>query len=241
MTNLYSILKRRDITLPTKVCIVKVWASSHVWIWELDHKEGWVVKNWCFWIVVLEKTLESPLDCKEIKPVNPKGDQSWIFTGRVDVEAEAPILWSPDVKSQLLEKTPMLGKIESWRRRGRQRMRCLNGVINSTDISEQAFRDGEGQGSLSCCSPWGCKESDTTVQLNNNVLSNVDNKVWKIHSSEDLGFMDKLHTPIIMGSNQHFQNLQKWQITRYFQKHISKYISLSNIFLDAFLVANFHT
>ena len=95
MTNLDSILKSKDITLPTKVCLVKAifFSSSHVWMWELDHKESWALKNWCFWTVVLEKTLESPLDCKEIKPVNPKGNQHWIFIGGSDAEAEAPILW----------------------------------------------------------------------------------------------------------------------------------------------------
>ena len=114
MTNFYSILKRRDITLSTKVCIVKVWASSHVWIWELDHKEGWVVKIWCIWTVVLEKTLESPLDCKEIKPINAKGDQSWIFTERVDVEAEAPIHW--EIRQGLCEEeTRRIGKVGNGR------------------------------------------------------------------------------------------------------------------------------
>ena len=93
MTNLYSILKSRDITLPTKVHLVKamVFPYSHVWMWELDHKESWALKNWCFWTVVLEKTLESPLESKEIQPVNPKGNQSWIFIGRTDAEAETPI------------------------------------------------------------------------------------------------------------------------------------------------------
>ena len=88
-------------------------SSSHVWMWELDHKEGWVPKNWCFWAVVLEKTLESPLDYKEIKPVNPKGNQPWIFIGRTDDEAEASILWPPDVKSGLIRKDPDAGK--DWR------------------------------------------------------------------------------------------------------------------------------
>ena len=105
MTNLDSILKSRDITLPTKVCIVKVqFSSSHVWMWELDHKESWVPKNWCFWTVVLEKTLESPLDCKQIQPVHPKGDQSWWFTGRTDAETEAPVLWPLVVKNWLIGK-----------------------------------------------------------------------------------------------------------------------------------------
>ena len=109
-------LAKIHITLPTKVCLVKpmVFSSSHVWIWELDYKENWAPKNWCFWTVVLEKTLESPLDCKEIKPVHPKGHQSWIFIGRTDVEAETPILWPPDVKSWLIGKDPDAGK--DWRR-----------------------------------------------------------------------------------------------------------------------------
>ena len=85
-------------------------SSSHVWIWELDHKESWVPKNWCFWTVVLEKTLKSPLDCKEIQPVHPKGDQSRVFTGRTSVEAETPILWPPDVKNWLIGKDPDAGK-----------------------------------------------------------------------------------------------------------------------------------
>ena len=88
-------------------------SSSHVWMWELDYKEGWVLKNWCFSIVVLEKTLESPLDCKEIQPVNLKGNQSWIFIGRTDAESETPILWPPDVKNQLIWKDPDAGK--DWR------------------------------------------------------------------------------------------------------------------------------
>jgi len=115
MTNLDSILKSRDITLPTKVCIVKamVFSSNYVWMWELDHKESWASKNWCFWTVMLEKILESPLDCKEIKPVHCKGIQSWIFIGRTDAEAEAPMLWPPDEKSQLIRKHPDTGK--DWR------------------------------------------------------------------------------------------------------------------------------
>ena len=84
-------------------------SSSHVWMWELDYKEGWVLKNWCFWTVVLEKTLESPLDCKEIQPVHPNGNQSWVFIGRTDAEAETPILWSPDAKNWLTGKDPVPG------------------------------------------------------------------------------------------------------------------------------------
>ena len=110
-------------------------SSSHVWMWELDHNKSWAPKNWCFWIVVLEKTLESPLVCKEIKPVHPKGNQSWIFIGRTDVEAETPLLWPPDAKSWLIGKDPDAGK--DWRQeeKGQQRMRWLEAIIHSMDMS----------------------------------------------------------------------------------------------------------
>ena len=104
-------------------------------MWELDYKESWALKNWCFWTVVLEKTLESPWDCKEIQPVHPKGNQPWIFIGRTDAEAETPVLWPPDVKSWLIGKDPMLGKIEGGRRRGWQRMRWLYGITDAMDVS----------------------------------------------------------------------------------------------------------
>ena len=104
--------QRHYFALPTKGYIIKaiVFSSSHVWMWELDYKESWAQKNWCFWTVVLEKTLESPLDCKDIQPVHPKGDQSWVFIGRTDVEAETPILWPPAVKSWFIWKDPDAGK-----------------------------------------------------------------------------------------------------------------------------------
>ena len=95
-------------------------SSSHVWMWELDYKESWTPKNLSFWTVVLEKTLESPLDCKEIKPIQPKGNQSWIFIGRTNAEVETPILWPPDATNWLIWKTLMLGKIEGRRRTGQQ-------------------------------------------------------------------------------------------------------------------------
>ena len=116
MTNLDSILKSRDITLPTKVHLVKRYgfSSSHVWMWELDYKESWVLKNSCFWTVVLEKTLESPLDCKEIQPVNPKGSQSWIFIGKTDAEAETPILRPTYEKNWLIGKDPDAGRDWRW-------------------------------------------------------------------------------------------------------------------------------
>ena len=126
MTNLGSILKSRDITLPTQVHLVKTMVFPVV-MWELDYKESWALKNWCFWTVVLGKTLESPLVSKEIQPVNPKGNQSWVFIGRTDVEVETPILWPPDGKTDSLEKTLMLWKIEGGRRRGQQRMNEMVG------------------------------------------------------------------------------------------------------------------
>ena len=104
------------------------------WMWELDYRESWVLKNWCFWTVVLEKTLESPLDCKEIKLVNPKGNQPWIFSRRTDVEAETPILWPRDAQNWLIWKDPDAGKIEGGRRRGWHRMRWLDGITDSMDM-----------------------------------------------------------------------------------------------------------
>ena len=110
-------------------------------MWELDYKESWALKNWCFWTLVLEKTLESPLDCKEIQPVHPKGNQSWIFIGRTDAEIEAPTLWPPHVKNWLIGKKPMLGKIEGRRRRGRQRMRWLDGITDLMDMNLSNLRE----------------------------------------------------------------------------------------------------
>ena len=132
MTNWDSVLKSRDITLLTKIHPVKAMVFPVVMYGcELDHQEGWALRNWWFWIVVLEKTLESPLDDKEIRSVNPKGNQPWIFIGRTDAEAEAPILWPLDAKSRL-EKTLMMGKIEG---KSRRRMRWLDGIINLMDMN----------------------------------------------------------------------------------------------------------
>ena len=110
-------------------------SGGHVWMWELDYKESWAQKNWCFWTVVLEQTFESPLDLKEIQPVHPIGVQFWVFIGRTDVEAETPILWPPDANSWLIGKTLMLGKIEGRRRSGWQRMRWLEGITDTMDMS----------------------------------------------------------------------------------------------------------
>ena len=134
---------------------------------ELDHKESWAPKNWCLWTVVLEKILESPLDCKEIKPVNPKGNQSWICIGRTDAEAAAPIHWPPDGKNWLLRKDPDAGK--DWRQEEKgmteDEMVGWHHQLDGHEF-EQALGVGDGQESLACCSPWGHKESDMTERLN---------------------------------------------------------------------------
>ena len=135
-------------------------------MWELDHEKGLVPKNWCFWNGVLEKILESALDCKEIKPVNPKVNQSWIFIWRTDAEAEASILWLPNVNNWLIGKDPDAGK--DWRRGEGMIEDEMVGRYHWLDGYElqQAPGVGDGQGSLACCSPWGHKESDTTEWLN---------------------------------------------------------------------------
>ena len=167
MTNLDSILKSRDVTLPTKVQQSYSFSSSHVWMWELDHKESWALKNWCLWTVVLEKTFESPLDFKDIKPVNPKGNQCWIFIGRTDAVVEALILWPHDGKNWLNGKDPDVEKF--WRQEEKEMteddMIGWYHQLNWYEL-EQAAGDDEGQGSLMCCSPWDCKESDMTEWLN---------------------------------------------------------------------------
>ena len=136
---------------------------------QLDYKESWAPKNWCFWTVVLEKTLESTLDCKDIKPDHPKGNRSWIFTRRTDAEAETLVLWPPDAKNRLIGKHhPDAGK--DWRREEEgmteDEMVGWHHWLNGHEF-EQAPGVGDGQGSLACCSPWGAKESDMTEWLNN--------------------------------------------------------------------------
>jgi len=144
-------------------------SSSQVWMWELGHKEGWTLKNWCFWTVVLKKTLESPLDCKDIKPVNPKGSQLWIFIGKI--VAEAPILWPPDAKKWLTGKDPDVGK--DWRQEEKglteDEMVGWHHQFNGHEF-EQTLGDGEGQEGMVCCSPRGQKETQ---------LSNWTTKLFK--------------------------------------------------------------
>ena len=140
-------------------------------MWELDYKESWVLNNWWFWTVVLEKTLESPLDCKEIQPVHPKGNQSWIFIERTDAEAETPKLWPLMQRTDSLEKTLMLGKIDKWKEKGstEDEMVGWHHWLDGHEF-EQAPGIGDGQGGLACCRPWSCKELDMTEWLNWNEL-----------------------------------------------------------------------
>ena len=168
MTNLDSILKNWDIANTGLSSQSYGFSSSHAWMWELDHKEDWVLKNWYFWAVVLEKTLESLLDSKEIQPVHPKGNQYWIFIERTD--AETPILWPSDMKSLLVGKYLDTGK--HWRQEKgmtEDEMAWWHHQFNGYKLG-QIPGDGDRQGNQGCCSPCGHKQSDTTEQLNNNSL-----------------------------------------------------------------------
>ena len=136
-------------------------------MWELDYKESWASKNWCFRTVVLEKTLESPLDCKKIKPVSPKGNQSWIFTGRTDAEAESPLLWPPNVKNWLIRKDPDAG--QDWKQEEKgmteDEMVGWHHQLDGHEF-ERTLGVGDGQGGLACCGPQSHRESDMTERLN---------------------------------------------------------------------------
>ena len=142
-------------------------SSGHVWMWELDCEESWALKNWCFWILVLEKTLENPLDCKEIQPVHSKGDQSWVFIGRNDAKAETPVLWPPHVKSWLIGRDSDAGRDWGHEEKGTTEDE-IAGWHHWLDGHEFEWTPGvgDGQGGLACCDSWGHKESDTTEWLN---------------------------------------------------------------------------
>ena len=179
MTNLDSILKSRDIANKGLSNQGFGFSSGHVWMWELDYKESWMLKNWCFWTVVLEKTLESPLDCKEIQPIHPKADQSWVFIGRTDVEAETPVLWPPDAKSWLIGKDPDAGKDWGQEEKGTTEDEMVGW---HHCLSRHGFGwtpgVGDGLGGLTCCGSWGRKESDTTERLNWICV-----RAWSLYSS----------------------------------------------------------
>ena len=142
MTNLDSMFKSRDYFANKGPSSQGYgFSSGHVWMWELDCEESWAPKNWCFWTVVLEKTLASPLDCKDIQQIHSEGDQPWDFFGRNDAEAETPVLWPLKQRVDSLEKTLILGGIGGRRRRGRQRMRWLDGITDSMDMSQSELRE----------------------------------------------------------------------------------------------------
>ena len=169
MTNLDNILKKQRHYFVNKGPSSQGYgfSNSHVWMWELNYKESWALKNWCFWTVVLEKTLESPLHCKDIQPVHSNGDQSWVFIYRTDVEVETPILWLLDAKSWLIGKDPNAGKDRRQEEKGmtEDEMARWHHWLDGHEF-KQAPGVGDGQGSLVCCSPWGHKELDATEQLN---------------------------------------------------------------------------
>ena len=166
MTNLDSILKRKKKKKKQRHYVANKgpssqgygFSSGHVWMWKLDCEESWAPNNWCFWTLVLEKTLESSLDCKEIQPVHPKGDQSWVFIGRTDVEAETPILWPPDMKSRLTGKDPDAGKDWGQGEKGMTEDEMV-GWHHRLDGHGFGWTPGvgDGQGGLACCGSWGCK------------------------------------------------------------------------------------
>ena len=158
MTHLDSILKSRDHCFADKgpSSQSRGFSRSHAWMWELDHIEGWALQNWCFWTVVLEKTPESPLDCKEIQPVHPKGNQSWIFIGRTDADAETPILWPPDANNWLIRKDLDVGKYWMQEKKGRTEGEMVGWHHHLIGYEvEQVPGDGEGLGSLLCCKSMG--------------------------------------------------------------------------------------
>ena len=180
MTNLDSIFKSRDITLPTKVCLVKAMVFLVVMY---GCEESWVPKNWCFWTVVLEKTFESPLYCKEIQPVHSKGDQSWVFFGRTDAKAETPILWPPHAKSWRIGKDPDAGR--DWRQEEKgtteDEMAGWHHGLNGREFGWTPGV-GDGQGGLACCNSWGRRELDMTEQRN---WTELNSDAYCIHRLAD--------------------------------------------------------
>ena len=220
MTNLDSILKKQSHYYTSKGPPSQSYgfSSSHLRMWELDYQESWALKNWCFWTVVLEKTLESPLDCKEIQSVHPKGNQSWVFIGRTDAEAETLIFWLPDEKNWLIWKDPDVRK--DWRQEEKgtteDEMVRWHHQLNGHEFG-YTLGVGDGQRGLACCGSWDFKELDTTEQLNWTEL---------IHS----GFMSVIFFSYTMTENHsthfYFYNSQlcfSFRLLIFF-KYVLKYI-----------------
>ena len=168
-------------------------------MWELDYEEGWAPKNWCFWTVVLEKTLESPLDCKEIQPVHSKGDKPWDFFGRIDAKAETPVLWPPHAKSWLIEKDPDAGR-DWWQEEKGTTEDEMAGWHHQLNGCQFEWTPGvdDGQGGLACCDSWGLKESDMTERLNwtelNGLLKHTFSLLYNFHKfTKDFTFYFTIH------------------------------------------------
>ena len=202
---------RQHIEKQRHYFVNKAWSSQgygfsngHVWIWKLDYKESWAPKNWCFWTVVLEKTLESPLDCKEIQPVHPKGDQSRVFIVRTDVEAETPILWPPDGKCWLIWKDPDAGKDWGQEEKGTTEDEMV-GWHHRLDGHGFGWTlgVGDGQGGLACWGSWGRKELDTTERLNWTELMSFSPKYihYRILFFSTFINYDKMLLPVSCGSS----------------------------------------
>ena len=193
-------------------------------MWELDYKESWVLKNWCFWTVVLEKTLESSLDCKEIQPVHSKGDQSWVFIEITDVEAETPILWPPDVKSWLIWNAPDAGRDWGQEEKGTTEDEMvgwhhwLHGRVFGWTLVA-----GDGQGDLACWGSWGCKEPDMTERLNCTELNPLQYPAWVNPCTEESGGLQSMVS-------------KSWTRLRY--THLS---CMTSVFICVFLVLNHST
>ena len=210
MTNLDSILKRHYSANKGPSSQGYCFSCGHVWMWELDCEESWAPKNWCFWTVVLEKTLLSPLDCKEIQPVHSEGDQPWDFFGRNDAKAETSVLWPPHAKSWLIGKDSDAGKDWEQEEKGMTEDEMV-GWHHQLDGRESEWTpgDGDGQAGLACCNSWGRKESDTTEQLN-----------W-LTDWLTLSFLCCSHLPMLLTPGYNVSETLSFHFDHYFLTHNS--------------------